>query len=630
MRERRTLSRSLPIGTALHTTVLPQHDSEPAERLAAVEANKENYKWTHEVNPQGSPYLEEFNFMLEGPSLSWAVKVAGTVVRLLLGGFRASFGLDEIIKTLIGQDDHLHFFRELAQSIMFNGSTNWADTIAEDLGDFVDLFEFPNSKPKSVVDHDDDLAFARLRLQGPNPVVIRPCSDDVFNKLSQTLAQKQYAGLKKKLEGAMRQKTLYAVDWSLWDGIEEGDIVGINGELEKKCVNPTIGLFEINPDKEFRELQPLLPVAIQCGVAKDGEALPPIMTPDDGWAWQIAKLCYQSCDGMWHEGISHLGQTHLTIEPFLVATNRHFSDRHPIYKLLKPHMEGSAFINDAASGVLIEKDGTVDNLLGADIEAIYPVITSEVIKRLSKDFSFPAELQERQMDAKSFPYSYRFRDDAMPIWDATLELVTSYLEIYYGSTKEVQDREIAGDHELKNWVADMVDNGRSAWLAEFDTTDNKLGFLTKVIASVIFTASTLHAAVNFPQKPIMSFAPAYPLGLMQPNPTEQNKTSYTEDDYISYLPRIELARSQLFVGKLLGGVHHTSLGDYEVDAFDDDRVKPILKKFADFLEDHEDDIEDLNGDVVSAWKSRGMDKRAAKNFAYKILLPPDIPQSINI
>ncbi|CAM9284618.1 unnamed protein product [Choristocarpus tenellus] len=636
----RTLSRPLQFGSVLHSTVLPQHDSEPAERLAGVEAQKENYKWTHEVNPAGSPYLDGFDFSLEGPSLSWAVKLAGVTLRILLGGFRAQFGIDEIIKALTGQSDHLHFFRELAQSIKFNNDNDWADTVAEDIDDFMDLFEFPNLKPKSVIDHDDDLAFARLRLQGPNPVVICPCNDEVFNKLSQTLAQKQYAELKKKLEAAMSKKTLYAVDWSLWDGQKEGTIIGINGEVETKCVNPTIGLFELNPDNEFRELQPLLPVAIQCGVAKDGEPLPPIMTPDDGWAWQIAKLCYHSCDGMWHEGICHLGQTHLTVEPFLVATNRHFSNRHPIYKLLKPHLEGTAFINHSASNSLIEKDGSVDDMFSADVVALHPTITSEVIKRLSKDFSLPADLEERQMDAKSFPYPYRYRDDAMPIWEATLEWVTGYLEIYYGSSKEVQDEEMGGDHELKNWVEDMVDNGRSAWLAEFDTTDNKLAFLSKVIASVIYTASTLHAAVNFPQKPIMAFVPAYPLGLMKPSPTEAKKVR--KDDYVSYLPRIENAKEQLFVGKLLGGVHHTRhglprvwsntslLSYYEADAFDDDRVKPLLQKLSDFLEDHEDDIEDKNGDVVSAWKSRGMDKKAAKNFAYKTLLPRDIPQSINI
>ncbi|CAN0471139.1 unnamed protein product, partial [Discosporangium mesarthrocarpum] len=73
------------------------------------------------------------------------------------------------------------------------------------------------------------------------------------------------------------------------------------------------------------------------------------------------------------------------------------------------------------------------------------------------------------------------------------------------------------------------------------------------VASVIFTASTLHAAVNFPQNPIMSFAPAYPLGVLQPPITEEEKV----ERWIEYHPRIEIAQLQLFIGKLLGGIHHT-------------------------------------------------------------------------
>ncbi|CAN0458921.1 unnamed protein product [Discosporangium mesarthrocarpum] len=102
------------------------------------------------------------------------------------------------------------------------------------------------------------------------------------------------------------------------------------------------------------------------------------MTPDDGWAWEIAKTCYHSCDGMWHEGISHLAQTHLTVEPFMIATNRNLGSAHPLYKLLKPHCEGTALINYGASELLIARDGDVDQMFSADLVALYPLITSEV------------------------------------------------------------------------------------------------------------------------------------------------------------------------------------------------------------------------------------------------------------
>ena len=41
--------------------------------------------------------------------------------------------------------------------------------------------------------------------------------------------------------------------------------------------------------------------------------------------------------------------------------------------------------------------------------------------------------------------------------------------------------------------------GNVAWLKEWNSTQNKLELLSKVTASVIFSASVQHAAVNFPQ-----------------------------------------------------------------------------------------------------------------------------------
>src|SRR5207237_10363668 len=61
----------------------------------------------------------------------------------------------------------------------------------------------------------------------------------------------------------------------------------------------------------------LAPVAIQCSpVPGDGN---PIFTPQDGYNWLIAKTTVQIADGNFHEAVSHLGRTHLFIEPFVLA-----------------------------------------------------------------------------------------------------------------------------------------------------------------------------------------------------------------------------------------------------------------------------------------------------------------------
>lgn len=52
-----------------------------------------------------------------------------------------------------------------------------------------------------------------------------------------------------------------------------------------------------------------------------------------------------------HEVVSHLGNTHIVLEGALVAANRCFPKAHPINALLKPHLEGTAYINWGAQDV---------------------------------------------------------------------------------------------------------------------------------------------------------------------------------------------------------------------------------------------------------------------------------------
>jgi arachidonate 15-lipoxygenase len=84
-----------------------------------------------------------------------------------------------------------------------------------------------------------------------------------------------------------------------------------------------------------------------------------MFTPEDGLKWTIAKAVFNSADGDYHEGVMHLGSTHLVVEPFMVATHRALSPAHPLYTLLVPHFEGTGFINNLADLTLINKGGTV-------------------------------------------------------------------------------------------------------------------------------------------------------------------------------------------------------------------------------------------------------------------------------
>jgi arachidonate 15-lipoxygenase len=90
-------------------------------------------------------------------------------------------------------------------------------------------------------------------------------------------------------------------------------------------------------------------VAIQVG-QQPGPDNPIVTRPPSGASspdWDKAKTAVQIADGNFHEAVSHLGQTHLVVEAFIMATQNQLSG-HPISTLLWPHFEGTLFINNAA------------------------------------------------------------------------------------------------------------------------------------------------------------------------------------------------------------------------------------------------------------------------------------------
>lgn len=52
--------------------------------------------------------------------------------------------------------------------------------------------------------------------------------------------------------------------------------------------------------------------------------------------------------------------THAVMEPFVIATNRHLSVLHPIYKLLLPHYRDTMNINALARQSLINAGGVIE------------------------------------------------------------------------------------------------------------------------------------------------------------------------------------------------------------------------------------------------------------------------------
>jgi arachidonate 15-lipoxygenase len=435
-----------------------------------------------------------------------------------------------------------------------------------------------------------DSEFAWLRIAGPNPMVIRKATalPAAFEGQTSLLAKKA-AQLGESIEDAFREGRLYVCDYKALESLPSG-----NFPVPKFMPAP-IALFVVRAGNKLPR-----PVAIQV----EQRAGAPAFGPRDGWAWNLAKLAVQVADGNLHESVAHLGDTHLVVEPFVVATERHLSPEHPIYRLLRPHFEGTIFINNSAHSALIAPGGTVDRLMSGTIDASRAAAVAAVTGTPFGERAFPVAIAKRGVnDLPEFPY----RDDGMLIWEALHAWVQSYVRLYYAN-----DAVIAEDAELLEWARELGSRfgGR---VAGFGIPRVKTrGALVQSLTTLIFTASAQHAAVNFPQYAVMSEAANFPLALYAPPHTTMNAT---EADFLNALPTLEQALIQLNLGFLLGNVRHTTLGEYEEGWFEDPRVAPLLKA-------HQTKLR-AAGRVID---SRNRERRRK----YTYLHPSQVPLSINI
>jgi arachidonate 15-lipoxygenase len=447
--------------------------------------------------------------------------------------------------------------------------------------------------PPIAKDFHLDSTFAELRLAGPNPVMLHRV-DRPDDRFPVTDAHFQVALPGDTLAAAGAEGRLYLVDYQKLDGIE----TGIAPSGIPKYLYAPLALFATN-----RETRKLTPIAIQCKQRPGADN--PIFTPDDGYNWRIAKTIVEIADGNYHQTITHLGRTHLTVEPFIVAAHRQFGPNHPLLVLLQPHFDGTLAINNLARIKLISPDGVVDRLLGGKVAAMLGLAAWGVQAHAFTDALPPAAFRRRGVDDTTALPSYAYRDDALLHWDAVREWVASYVRCFYRS-----DAEVAEDVEVAGWLTEAAAKagGRLNGLEPTRT----LAELVDVVALVIFTASAQHAAVNFPQFDIMSYCPAMPLAGYAPAPT--TKTGATEADYLAHLPPRDQAALQMNTGYMLGTAHYSRLGHYRPGYFGEPRLEELAGRFAARL----DGIE------------RVIAERNEHRRPYPFMLPSGVPQSINI
>jgi arachidonate 15-lipoxygenase len=574
---------------------LPQNDSreQRAQRRQQIAATSVHYQWTREIPTLPGVPLATKVPADDQPSIEWWFKVLEVGLEILANieavNLRPIFsGLGTAARQII--DDALEQAREVKANICAlreKHVTNLADNglessieqaeqsagiealkgheqilrdiitaiidvlKAEDAADtrsiesYRDLYQTIPAPGIAYTFQDDD-QFARLRVAGPNPMLIQGI-DRIPDNFPVTAAQYAAVISGDKLSDALSDGRVYLCDYKPLEILVDGVWQGI-----AKYIYRPMALFAVPPGGSS-----LKPVAIQCG--QDNSRYP-VMTPSvsasDKWGWEMAKFVVQVADCNYHELFVHLGSTHLVSEAIAVATRRNLANVHPLWSLLVPHFEGTLFINNLAVETLINEGGPIDAFFGGTISSSQ---LAAVKARLSFDFAkkmTPVDFAERQVaDPDKLP-DYPYRDDALLVWQAIQDWAKQYIEIYY-----IDDEAVVNDTELAQWAISIASEGH---IVGFETITTRTQ-LIDVCTMIIFTASAQHAAVNFPQRTMMTFAPAVTGAGWAAAPAEQK--DHNKGEWLGYMPPIALALEQLSSLFLLGSVYYRPLGDYRTNRF---------------------------------------------------------------
>ncbi|CAH1776780.1 unnamed protein product [Owenia fusiformis] len=468
---------------------------------------------------------------------------------------------------------------------------NW-DT----LDDLRNIYGDPMPEPVGIMKYANDLCFGNQRVAGCNPNTIRLCTE-----LPDNMAVTPEI-LRPFLEGwplpqIIEAKRLFIVDYKILQ-----DLPTVNNN---PLCHP-IALFFLTGEKE------LLPIAIQLK-QKMGADNPVFFPNDPPFTWLMAKMWFNNADAQYHQAICHLGATHLLAEGFAIATHRHMSPSHPMFKLLAPHFYYLIAINWRGMEKLIGEGQWVDKVM-----TIGRVGMLELIKRglntwrMDVQGTLPKDLDNRGvLDPKVLP-NYYFREDAMLLHKAITTYVKKIVSHYYDIPEK-----IAEDTELQEWGEELARPKREGGLGlkgvpnngKFETIED----LMCVFTCIIYMCSVAHAASNFSQYDEYAFPPNYPAYISGTPPTD--KTPLSEEDIVAALPDKQHTLDIMTVTKVLSSKGTNSLGHFETQFQYDTAARKAEEDFKIELKKISEMIREKNN---------------SRSPRYMYLDPEQVPNSISI
>ncbi|MCO5606735.1 hypothetical protein L7F22_060925 [Adiantum nelumboides] len=505
------------------------------------------------------------------------------------------------------------------------------------------ILRFP--KPQIIQENEKawsgDDEFARQMLAGLNPMVIERMTEfPIMSKLDPHIYGERTSSIREDhllkhlddltVDEALAQSRLYVVDFH---DVYLPYIERINALEGKAYASRTV--FFLTKEGTLKVLAIELSLPPTKDKPKSNRVfLPPSSSSHEDIVWQLAKAHVSMNEIGHHQLVSHWLKTHASIEPFIIATNRHLSAMHPINVFLVPHFKNTMNINAIARKILINAY-TGQFLIGGIIERAfspgkYSMELSSVAYRSWRfnEQGLPADLLNRGMAIKdpSAKYGlrlvvedYPFAVDGLDIWWAISKWVKEYVEIIYKDAETVRR-----DVELQRWWKEVTEVGHGDAAKEGWVDMKEVSELEEVLTIIIWLASAHHAAVNFGQYTYAGFMPNKPtMGrLLIPEEGDEEHEQMLSNPELFYLRSVSTRTQSVIVMAILEilSTHATDeeyLGQRTETPYwsTDEKVLDASKRFAASLSEVEASVSARNQDASL------LNRRGAANIPYTLLSP---------
>nr|XP_039267987.1 allene oxide synthase-lipoxygenase protein-like [Styela clava] len=470
----------------------------------------------------------------------------------------------------------------------------------DDLDDYSRLYKHlqEDQDPVFMNRWKTDAEFGRQQLIGISPTSISKCTTlpdccQISHSHVYDILNNGYS-----LEQEMQRGRIFIGDYS---EVFQGVIRNKNSKGDELYCPDAICLYYASPEEDF------IPIAIQL-VPNDPET---IFTPKDSAEdWLLAKMYFKVALSNLHEWHYHFMLTHNVMEPFAVSLFRCFPRSHPIYKLLRPHLQTVSIINALARDTLIKKGTLANKALALEGE--------DLARHTFKDFKMddlviPKVLKERGLDDKEILPKNYYRDDALSLWQIIEKFVSDIIKHFYE-----HDQDVLLDEEIQAFAKDMAHEGLGWQDGNTRGLDSKIEDVDTLIClctSIIYTSSVQHATVNFPQYETYKFVPNSPLAMRLP---PHKRGEATMSRILKSLPDVDMATITITIAYTLSSFSpdEVYLGEYPMRLFTDPEVLTFIDHYQKALKLYSDKVKERN--------------EYADEYAYEYLLPDRVPNSIAI